>query len=84
MKCCGQPCFTPFCPHCGKRDASPLPSLVAYLRTLQSHQEKRLAAKKEKNPTGRSVAHTERLMNKWKSWADAVEKLAVDAAERPE
>lgn len=83
MKCCGEQCYTRFCPTCGaKTGNSDLPALLKYLRAHQKasevfmkNQERRVTESPDNQRLIMSMKSKSLRASKWKSWADEVERL---------
>lgn len=89
--CCGQERVSRFCPECGEKlQEHPLESLLAHARREVAKNEKRLQtlrnriARQAETPgwkhyTGlvgeKDLAGPDRLADRWKSWADALDDL---------
>jgi hypothetical protein len=88
IECCGRKQSTPHCGWCGKEMVPSLLGLISYCRHRQKEAEKRAEALRRKTRIDYSekhrdvayravqgVARNERLVRKWKSWADELEGL---------
>ncbi len=87
MDCCGQPCSTKFCPHCGETMAlDPLVRLLRHIRGTQATAE-RTATKYEEyaNETDREAwsresclrkaSRSRRTAQKWQAWGEALAEV---------
>ncbi len=77
MTCCGEERDSRFCPDCGKqlREASPLGSLLVYLRAQTAARSTRLANYVENGAPPKRQTRCEFNRDKWKSWVAALESL---------
>lgn len=86
MKCCGSIVKSPFCPQCGKRLRSghALDGLLVQLRRTEKAHRKTVEqfASGETGPNhwtperlAKRIAQLTAVVEKWKTWGDALEKL---------
>lgn len=87
-RCCGEKRSTAFCPDCGKKlHDEPLPELLVHARRQQkaaanAADRKRHRAKHDKHLSDfyeRRAEKADEVSRKWKRWADALEKIIVQA-----
>jgi uncharacterized Zn finger protein (UPF0148 family) len=86
-ECCGRPCQTPFCPHCGREVTSdPLRELLNHVRK-QARSRRKMAqeraewlartdlTEKQRTRAERRARATEAAAAKWQQWHDALAEL---------
>jgi hypothetical protein len=94
--CCGRPCGTLFCPHCGKRvSVDPLVALLDQCRVTArklrstANGYRRKIGNRIVNPDGvgtdwytKKVESLEKSAAKWDSWADALSAKIKDGGDQ--
>jgi hypothetical protein len=76
-ECCGQPCDTKFCPHCGRKTNVDV-GIFGLLKHVQhtAHHQKRLAENAATDgASDRERRRRIRAAKKWESWATSLTRL---------
>ena len=79
LECCGQPCSTKYCPHCGTHLSGSASSLSGLLRHICSAIAAQKANLKNIDPNDASYGRRERSLSKWGSWKVDLEALIEKA-----